>query len=584
MPYVKSMDRNQLMMTTLDMLVDQDSIVRITDAFVNSLNLQKLGFLFAEPGITGRPAYDPAALLKLYIYGYKNSVRSSRKLQHECHVNLEVRWLTGGLEPDFRTISDFRKNNSDALINVFHEFNKIFHSYLLNGFVSVDGSKFLANNSKENNFTLNKLDDRISWLENHCSEYLRQMEITDFEEDIPGQFTKEELDQKLSEAQERLEKYKGYRKYMEENNLSQLSLNDVDAKLMKTRTGFAVAHNVQTVVDSNTHAIVGSHVTANPTDYGELYETLKPVRDRLPDDRILEAVADKGYQSEEDMAKCLEHGIIPHVIPNDGQDTYELTMEYQEGKADPSSTKVNDISTCLHAGVLPDVYCEVIDKINVSEKKVFDDPEPSSLKSPFHSKEEMLTKALEGYFVRDPERNLVICPAGRQLRQNQVTQKGYIRYINKMACRKCPYRDKCHSNKKGFKEIEFRKDEFIKPNKQWLKQDGKKSNVKSRNRKSVLKKAVTIIFRPNREKMSQRMCLSEHPFGTLKRTQGSYYFLLRGNQKTQGEFALFSLSYNIQHMLNSLGFENMIEQIESMVRLGMYLVLKTPSLQHEIYD
>ena len=97
------------MMTTLDMLVDQDSIVRIIDAFVDSLDLQKLGFLFAESGVTGRPAYNPAALLKLYIYGYKNSVRSSRRLQHECHVNLEVRWLTGALEPDFRTISDFRK-------------------------------------------------------------------------------------------------------------------------------------------------------------------------------------------------------------------------------------------------------------------------------------------------------------------------------------------------------------------------------------------------------------------------------------------------------------------------------------------
>ena len=97
------------MMTTLDMLVDQDSIVRMIDAFVDSLDLQKLGFLFAEPDVTGRPAYNPAALLKLYIYGYKNSVRSSRRLQHECHVNLEVRWLTGALEPDFRTISDFRK-------------------------------------------------------------------------------------------------------------------------------------------------------------------------------------------------------------------------------------------------------------------------------------------------------------------------------------------------------------------------------------------------------------------------------------------------------------------------------------------
>ena len=307
------------------------------------------------------------------------------------------------------------------------------------------------------------------------------MENADQDEELPGQFTKEELDRKLSEAQERLDKYKGYRKYMEENNLSQLSLSDTDTKLMKTRTGFSVAHNVQTVVDSDTHAIVESRVTGNPTDYGELYETLRPIRDSLPDDRILEVVADKGYQSETDMANCLEHGIIPHVIPNEGQDTYELTMEYQEKETDPSSTNFNEIGACLHAGVLPNAYREVIDSIIISEKKVFEDPEPSSLKSPFQSEEEMLAKAMDGYFVRDPERNLVICPAGRQLRQNQVTRRGFIRCINKMAYRKCSHRDKCHSSKKGFKEIEFRKDEFIKPHRQWLKQDGKKSDVKSRN-------------------------------------------------------------------------------------------------------
>ena len=156
-------------------------------------------------------------------------------------------------------------------------------------------------------------------------------------------------------------------------------------------------------------------------------------------------------------------------------------MEYQEKETDPSSTNFNEIGACLHAGVLPNAYREVIDSIIISEKKVFEDPEPSSLKSPFQSEEEMLAKAMDGYFVRDPERNLVICPAGRQLRQNQVTRQGFIRCINKMAYRKCSHRDKCHSSKKGFKEIEFRKDEFIKPHRQWLKQDGKKSDVKSRN-------------------------------------------------------------------------------------------------------
>lgn len=578
MPYIKSMNRNELMITSLDMLVESDSIVRVIDAFVDTLNLQDLGFTLTTPSSTGRPAYDPAVLLKLYIYGYKNTIRSSRKLQRECHINLELRWLLRCLEPDFRTIADFRKNNCDAISKVSHEFNKLFSSYLLKGFVSIDGSKFLANNSKNSNFTLNKLDDRISWLNNHCDEYLRQMDQIDSDEELSGQFTKEELERKLAEAQERLEKYEGYRKYMEENNLSQLSLTDADSKLMKTRNGFSVAHNVQTVVDSETHTIISANVTSNPTDYGELYDTLKPIRESMPEDKILEVVSDKGYQSQTDMAKCLENGIIPHVIPDDKQDTYELTFEYQENETNPYDSNINEIAKCLHAGVIPDVYNDVIDSIEISEKKEFEEPLPSNIKSPFESEEEMIAKAADGYFVRDPERNLVICPAGNMLRQNQVTKQDFIRYINKLACKKCPYKDKCHNNKKGFKEIDFRKDEFVKPNNQWLKKEGKKSDIKARKRKSVLKKVVTVVFRPNREKMAQRMCLSEHPFGTIKRTQASYYFLLRGNKKTQGEFALFSLSYNMKRILNILGYEKVME----IINFSISIFFKRIFLQKQI--
>lgn len=220
----------------------------------------------------------------------------------------------------------------------------------------------------------------------------------------------------------------------------------------------------------------------------------------------------------------------------------------------------------------------MIDSIEISEKKEFEEPVPSNIKSPFESEEEMIAKAADGYFVRNPERNLVICPAGNMLRQNQVTKQDFIRYINKLACKKCPYRDKCHNNKKGFKEIDFRKDEFVKPNNQWLKKEGKKSDIKSRKRKSVLKKVVTVIFRPNREKMAQRMCISEHPFGTIKRTQASYYFLLRGNKKTQGEFALFSLSYNMKRILNILGYEKVME----IINFSISIFFKRIFLQKQI--
>ena len=208
MPYVKSVDRKQLFMTSLDMLVDHDSVARIIDAFVDSLNLKEMGFTNTSPSTEGRPAYSPEAMLKLYIYGHQNNIRSSRKLQRACHINIELKWLVKGAEPDFRTISDFRKNNHPLLKKVFLEFNKRF-SDLMTGYVSVDGSKFFASNSKDKNFTSSKLDDRIRWLSGHIDEYMRQMDQLDKSEDgePAGTLTAEELQAKLTEAAERLKKY-----------------------------------------------------------------------------------------------------------------------------------------------------------------------------------------------------------------------------------------------------------------------------------------------------------------------------------------------------------------------------------------
>lgn len=557
MPYISSKDRNQIMMVSFEQLVPEHSIARIIDKFVDSLDLAELGFTNTNISSEGRPAYPPAALLKLYIYGYKKSIRSSRKLREACLVNIEVRWMLSFLEPDHRTISDFRKNNKDCMKKVFYEFNKLFSSHLMNGFVSVDGSKFAANNSKDKNFTATKLDDRIQWLEGHVEEYLRQMEQND-DELLEGQFSKDELEARIKEAEARLELYRKYRSEMETKGLSQLSLSDEDAKLMKMRNGFGVAHNVQTAVDSETHMIVDFRATSNPTDYGEILETLKDQKAENPE-KIINAVADKGYQSEEDMIRCLENGIIPNVIPNDGQDTYTLETAYQEAACDPDRTDPEEIRKCLHAGVIPKVYEGTIRKITVEDKKTFiTDPDVPAAKSPFCSETEMREKAADGYFVRDPERNLVICPAGNILRQNQVTRTGLIRYINKLACRNCPHRNKCHGNKKGFKEIEFSKDQFVKPCNKWLNIEGKKSDVKPVRRKSSIRKVVTIIFCPDREKMAQRMCLSEHPFGTIKRSMGADYFLLRGHAKVEGEFALLSLGYNLQRAISMFGFEKLM--------------------------
>ena len=173
----------------------------------------------------------------------------------------------------------------------------------------------------------------------------------------------------------------------------------------------------------------------------------------------------------------------------------------------------------------------------------------------------MLARAKEGYFVRNPERNLVYCPTGEVLRQKCIKQNGSIRYANKNACRHCKNRDKCYKGKSEWKEIDFTKDKLEKPCKDWLKEEGKEvaTEKKKRNGYFEMKKIVRLFLKPNREKTAQRMCLSEHPFGTIKRAMGSTYFLLKGMKKVEGEFALFCLGYNLERAKNLLGFEKMME-------------------------
>lgn len=565
MHYVEAFDRNQMMMTTWNSMVEPDSTARLIDAFVDSLNLSDYGL--KEIAAEGRPPYDPKSLLKLYIYGSDNGIKSSRKLAKSCRVNVEVKWMLGGVEPDFRTISDFRKENIDSLKKIFHEFNRRVSGAVEWGFTSIDGSKFSACNSKSNNFTKNKLDDRIKWLNGHIEEYLRILDDADKQEDFeedPDKLTKELIEEKLKEARERLEKYERYQKLMEESGQSQMSLTDADARLMKSKNGFAVAYNPQTAVDSNTHLIRDFQMTNQVTDHGLLNSTLEEVRKE--EDGILETVADRGYESEEDMIKCLEEGIIPHVITDEGKDGYELVIPYEKSDdVNAESTDPDELRKALHAGVIPEAYKDIISDIEIKEvrRKVSDElqaDEPA--KSIYGTQEEMIARAKEGYFVRDPERNLVYCPNGEILRQKCIKKNGNVRYANKNACRHCSNRNKCYKGKNEWKEIDFTKDCLEKPCREWLKAEGKEAdNIKAAKVMSHFErvKFVSFFLKPDRTKTVERMCLSEHPFGTIKRAMGFSYFLLKGLRKVTGEFALMCLGYNIKRAKNLLGFDKMME-------------------------
>ncbi len=239
---------------------------------------------------------------------------------------------------------------------------------------------------------------------------------------------------------------------------------------MKNQNGFAVAYNPQTAVDSETHLIRDFDMTNQVTDHGLIGQTMEGIREETPGE-ILEVVADKGYEKDEDMIACLENGIIPHVITDDGKDGYELEIPYEEAEADTSSTDPEELSKSLHSGKIPDAYKDVITDIEVKEvsRKIPKEETPDTPKSIYGTAEEMMARAKEGYFVRDPERNLVYCPNGEILRQKCIKKNGNIRYSNKSACKHCPYRKQCYRGESEWKEVDFSKDFFEKPCKGFLK-------------------------------------------------------------------------------------------------------------------
>ena len=374
MPYQKELDRKQVFFTCLEDLIAEDSHARIIDCFIDSLDLKTMGFAKSLPAVEGRPSYSASNLLKLFLYGSRHSLNSSRKLEEACRINLEVKWLLRGLEPDFRTISNFRRDNIVHMEKVFFEFNRRLLVTLETGFYAIDGTKIQANNSRKRNFTANKLDDKITKLNETTAYYLKQVEeydSIDNELDPNHKFTRAELEEKVEKYRKKTELFLKKRKEMEEKGLAQISLTDSDSKLMKTRNGFSMSYNVQTAVDSETHLIKDFKVTDRPSDFGLLSETIDRTKKEKADE-IVEVVADKGYECPEDMVECLEKGVVPNVISKNKKQGYKLETKYEAAEIDEDtvkSRKADDIRKCLRAAVIPEVYKDYISDIKVTEKK-----------------------------------------------------------------------------------------------------------------------------------------------------------------------------------------------------------------------
>lgn len=561
MGYIEKAKRNEALLFPeyLDDYVESDCPVRLFDAFVDSLNLEQLGFAKAVSETMGRPSYDPRDLLKVLLYGYFYGVRSSRRLARECKCNVELMWLTGKLMPDFRTLSDFRKDNIQCMESVFKAFNRycLKLKILSKSFISIDGSKFKAVNAKDRNFTLNKLDDRLSWLDSNIDHYLSALEDAD-NEDSDRKMSKEEIEAKLKTLLERKERYEGYLREMEATGQKQKSLTDPDAKLMKCNEGFCVGYNTQTAVEDGSHMVVGFKVTDRPTDYGQITDLATEVKTDIGAD-IIEAVADKGYHSPEDMSRAFENGIIPNVIQRDGKTEVTVDFDYspvEQPELNLSSTSPAEIKKCLQAGNIPDIY-----------EGILSDPEIISVKSTEYTiaddavlrmtHDQMVETARKGYLIRDPHRNLVICPEGAILRQKSIKRNGDIRYCNKLACKHC--KSKC--TKSAFREADFSKDKLVMKVKGYNDDNDKPDTGIKVSKKVVTTQKVRFRFKLDEKKMNERKCLSEHPFGTVKRAVGMSYLLLKGKAKVVGETALMLLSYNLRRAISIKGVDNMVKAL-----------------------
>lgn len=317
--YIPVVDRMQagLFPESLDDYVAADNLVRVIDAFVDGLDMAALGFARATPAAEGRPGYDPRLFLKLYLYGYLHRVRSSRRLEHEAHRNLDVLWLLGRAMPDHKTISEFRKIHAKALKAVFRQFTLVCRDLgLLGGaLVAIDGSKVRAVNGKDQSFTPLTLRKLLQRIDAHTKEYLATLAAADRSDDalgIPSSVRVAELTTKLEQLQARQQKYQALLADLEETGATQVTLTDPESRRMKVKQGTEVCYNGQIAVDDKHHLIVSAEVTNDVTDVHQLSVMAAGAKDVLGVEHLA-VVADRGYHNGPEIVQCLASGITPTV-------------------------------------------------------------------------------------------------------------------------------------------------------------------------------------------------------------------------------------------------------------------------------
>ena len=332
--YITGIDRSQstLFPESLDEYITEDNPVRVIDVFVDELDMEDLGFERAQPSQTGRPAYHPSALLKLYVYGYFNRIQSSRGLERETHRNVELMWLLCRLTPDFKTIADFRKNNGRAIRGVCRAFVEMCRQLDLfaDAVVAIDGSKFMAVNKRDKNYTQGTMKRRRQQVEQHIDKYMDLLDRADRKAASQPGHSVTHIKKTLTRLRERMKTLEVLEKEVKAQPDQQVSLSDPDARLMKTRGNQRkVCYNVQTAVDTKHHLIVAHEVNNLVSDRSQLSNMAQQASDAIGVDGLT-VLADKGYYAGPDIIACQEAGfqpLLPRTFTSAGRRAGRFTKQ-----------------------------------------------------------------------------------------------------------------------------------------------------------------------------------------------------------------------------------------------------------------
>ena len=539
--------REQTSIFCLEDFIASDNMVRVIDAFVDILDFEALGFAHVKGNKTGSPAFHPATLMRIYLYGYLNRVRSSRKLEKECERNLEMRWLTHQQTPCYHTISTFRTykkdifdeneekigeiNHRKALKEVFRSLNRFLNGEGLFGkeTVASDGTKIRAQNAKKKNYTLDKLNKKIELGDAEIEKYLKEIDETDTAENQNRlDLSDAEKQEKLAELQLWNTKYKGYKAELERRQaidpeITQISLTDPDARsIVLNNSGHSeVAYNIVTAVDEK-HKLIADFLVENIKDTTLLAQSM---------------IACKA-EFDNDFAADLHQNYDENEVENTDENEEETGIKSQlnkattlNGLADKGFHSAAQLQECIENGII--TYVAV--------------PQPA-----FSGKDKDFTVV---NFEYQKQSDTYICPNKKTLTTNgsfygKKDRKGQIahrfkRYkISFSECSVCPFKEKCLSKS----NLEQSHGRHIERMECQDASDENKARVSTSAGKALYKKRQGIV---------------EHPFGTIKRQWDCAYTLLRGKEKVNGEFSIVWTCYNLRRAMSILPVNELLNKLKA---------------------